>query len=309
GDLPEGRLNDAADLRGLHLDAPSAEQAAEVPLLDRVEGAEDGGLAVLLEVVEHLFRLAALPVEVRNAACGGGLPSAQLLDRLGINLLRGLAHSHTSDDQEREHADDEQDEAVSEPVRDLPRVEDAGKDTVPDAVHDDRDDPLDHRGLHAGRKESKRLRRGNAPRDLSRHLLDLGRELAVPAAARDHDRVREGHAETPRLRDVAKEVWESSLDLLDLALLLGQEEAVGTDESHDRKHEPEEEPFDRLLAWPEGEVHRTDQVQEGDEAEEGHQGPSGRHDRRLAVRLLVEPDAGLFQFRVRHLSPPAPCSR
>src|SRR5436309_3682206 len=77
GDLPEGRLHDAADLRGLHLDAPIAEQAAEVPLLDRVEGAEDGGLAVLLEVVEHLLRLAALPVEVRNAACGGGLPSSQ----------------------------------------------------------------------------------------------------------------------------------------------------------------------------------------------------------------------------------------
>src|SRR5205807_1766147 len=57
-DLPERGLHDAADLRGLHLDAPVAEQAAEVPLLDRVKGAEDGGLAVLLEIVEHLLRLA-----------------------------------------------------------------------------------------------------------------------------------------------------------------------------------------------------------------------------------------------------------
>src|SRR5437660_8805561 len=397
-DLPEGRLHDAADLRGLHLDAPVAEQAAEVPLLDRVEGAEDGCLAVLLEVVEHLLRFTALPVEVRNAACGGGLPSAQLLDCLGINLLRGLAHSHTSDDQEREHADDEQDEAVTEPVRDLPRIEDAGKDTVPEAVHDnrdeerdldvvddrrqvvgegarageratrsgfqgaarfqhlreeghvqdpdrhqehherdvddrdvrrhrdpplvlrelvllrvvtdhrqdvgdiatcvgglhdDRDDPLDHGGLHARREEVERLGRGDSPGAFGGHLLALRGDLAVAAAARHDDRIGEGHAEPARFRDVTQEVGQASFDLFDLALLLRQEESVRADEPEDRDDEPEEEPLDRPLVPPEAELDRVDQVQERDESREHHQGGAGRHDGGLSVGLLVEADAGL----------------
>src|SRR2546430_1833575 len=389
---------------GRLLDAPVAKQTAEVPLLDGIEGAEDGGLAVRLEVVEHLFRLVALPVQVRYAARGGGLLSTQLLDFPGIILSYGLGHSLTSDDQEREDADHEQDEAVSESVRDLSRVEDAGQDAVPEAVDDDRDEerdlhvvhdlrqvvgqgtrtgeraarprlqgparfqhlreeghvqdpdrheehherdvddrdvrghrdpplvlgelvllsvvahhrqdvghiaarvgrlyddgdnPLDHGCLDAGREETQGLRSRNAPGDLSRHLLDLGRQLAVPAAARDHDGIREGHPETPCFRDVAQEVRESSLDRFDPALLLRQEEAVGADESHDGEHEPEEKPFDRPLVRPETQADRADEVQERDEPEESEQASSERHDEGLAIRLLVEPDAGLFELDVQ----------
>src|SRR5947207_1645172 len=263
-DLPEGRLHDAADLRGL----PRVEDAGKdtVPEAVHDNGDEERDLDV---------------VDDRRQVVGEGARTGERATRSGFQGAARLQHlrkeSHIEDpDRHQEHHERDVDDRDVRGHRDAPLVlrELVLLGVVADhrqhighiaarigRLHDDRDDPLDHRGLHAGRKESKRLRRGNAPRDLSRHLLDLGRELAVPAAARDHDRVREGHAETPRLRDVAKEVWESSLDLLDLALLLGQEEAVGTDESHDRKHEPEEEPFDRLLAWPEGEVHRTDQVQ------------------------------------------------
>src|SRR5207247_10703989 len=96
-ELAEARLDDAADLRGLDLDAAVPEETAEIPLLHRVEGAEDRGLAVRLDAVELLLGLAPLPVEVGHPAALRGLPSVQLLDLL--NLLSGwLGHFFHSDD-------------------------------------------------------------------------------------------------------------------------------------------------------------------------------------------------------------------
>src|SRR5438034_11334547 len=81
-------------------------------------------------------------------------------------------------------------------------------------LDDDGDDPPDHRGLHALRKEAQRLRRGDAPRDLGRHLFDFRGELAVAASRGDDDGLRECHAEAPGLRDIAEEVREPAFDLL-----------------------------------------------------------------------------------------------
>ena len=61
---------------------------------------------------------------------------------------------------------------------------------------------------------SERGRDGDAPLELARHLLDLVREEAVAAPARDDDRIRERHAEPAGLGDVAEEVGEAVLDLL-----------------------------------------------------------------------------------------------
>src|SRR5438876_650381 len=132
---PVGLAPEVVLLRGLDLDAAVPEETAEIPLLHRVEGAEDRGLAVRLDAVELLLGLAPLPVEVGHPAALRGLPSVQLLDLLNL-LAGGLGHSFTSDDQEREHGDHEHGEAVPEAIRDLPRVEAAREDTVPECMHD-----------------------------------------------------------------------------------------------------------------------------------------------------------------------------
>src|SRR5207245_5867661 len=53
------------------------------------------------------------------------------------------AISVTSDEQEREQGDYEHDEAVPQPVRDLPGVQDSREDAVAEAVHDRRDEERD----------------------------------------------------------------------------------------------------------------------------------------------------------------------
>src|SRR5881409_1354551 len=398
-DLAEARLLDAADLRRFDLDALVPEESGEVPLLDRVEGRGGAALLLLVHAVEHPLRFLAV-----------GAPPVRVL-RLRVVPLRGLGHSVTSDEQEREEGDHEHDEAVPQPVRDLPGVQDSGEDAIPEAVHDRRDeegdsdlidnprkifgqraldgaarrgqraarlehlrqerhvedpnrhqedhegnvnhrdvcrhrdsalvlgqlvllrvmadhrqdvgdvasriggldddcdDPADHRGFYAIRKQAQRLRRGDAPRDLGGHLLDFRRELAVAASGRDDDCLGQRHAEPPGLRDIAEEVREPAFDLLDLPLELRHVEAVRPDEAEGRHHEPVKEALNVPLGGSEGEVHRVDQVQEGDEPEEDEQGRRDANDALAAVPLLGPPESGFLELDVRHLSPPVPCSR
>src|SRR3989454_1543449 len=132
-------------------------------------------------------------------------------------------------------------------------------------LDDDGDDPPDHRGLHALREEAQRLRRGDAPRDLGRHLLDFRRELPVAASGRDDDGFREGHAEAPGLGHVAEEVREPAFDQLDLPLKLRHVESVRPDEAEGRDHEPVQEALNGSLGGSEGEVRRVDQGHDHDE--------------------------------------------
>src|SRR2546422_5128993 len=176
-------------------------------------------------------------------------------------------------------------------------------------LDDDGDDPPDHRGLHAVRKEAQRLRRGDAPRDLGCHLLDFRRELPVAASRRDDDGLGQGHAETPGLRDIAEEVREPAFDLLDLPLKLRHVESVRPDEAEGRHHEPIQEALKVSLSSSEREVHRVDQVQEADEPEEHEQGRPDANDALAAVPLLGPLESGFLELDVRHLSPPVPCSK
>src|SRR5213594_2374350 len=171
------------------------------------------------------------------------------------------------------------------------------------------DDPADHRGFYAIRKQAQRLRRGDAPRDLGGHLLDFRRELAVAASGRDDDGLGQRHAEPPGLRDISEEVREPAFDLFDLPLELRHVEAVRPDEAEGRHHEPVKEALNVPLCGSEGEVHRVDQVQEGDEPEEDEQGRRDANDALAAVPLLGPPESGFLELDVRHLSPPVPCSR
>src|SRR5207245_9607668 len=62
---------------------------------------------------------------------------------IGAGDLRGLGHSVTSDEQERGERDHQQDEAVSQPIRDPARVEDAREDAIAKAVDRYRDEERD----------------------------------------------------------------------------------------------------------------------------------------------------------------------